>query len=161
MNTFLPAFALLVVGTVVHAAEPQDTLSRLASCQESWMDMKSDPARAEKFAEVIKANFVQDDRSPSWKPRQPVTWLGKPVIEITPQSVGMGLGFAVTVKALSDDVKPAYEKLVGHPLGKCEKGDGMLACEHQIAKQRTAMLMAPLKKPELGTMLGCYYFYQQ
>lgn len=161
MNTFFAAFALLLIGTAAHAAEPQDTLSRLASCQESWLDMKDDPARAAKFGEVIKAHFVQDDRAPTWKPRKPMSWLGKPVLEITPQSIGMGLGFAVTVKAVSDDVKPAYEKLVGQSLANCEKSDGALMCERSIAEKRTAMLTAPLTKPELGTMLGCYYFYQQ
>jgi len=161
MNTFFAALALLVIGTAAQAAEPQDTLSRLASCQESWLDMKDDPARGAKFAEVIKAHFVQDDRAPTWKPRRPMSWLGKPVIEITPQSIGMGLGFAVTLKAVSDDVKPAYEQLVGQSLGRCEKSDGSLTCERPIAERRTAMLAAPLKKPELGTMLGCYYFYQQ
>jgi hypothetical protein len=161
MKTVFTALAVFLVVTVADAAEPQDTLSRLASCQESWLDMKNDPARARNFAEVIQANFVQDDRSPTWKPRQPMTWLGHPLIEITPQSVGMGLGFAVTVKARPETVRPAYEKLVGQPLGGCGKSDGSLMCEHQIAKQRTAMLVAPLKTPELGTMLGCYYFYQQ
>ena len=164
MNTFFCAPALLAMlafSGIADAAEPQDTLSRMASCQESWLDMRNDPARAQKFAEVIKAHFVQDDRAPTWKPRQPMTWLGQPVIEITPQSVGMGVGFAVTVKAVSDAVKPAYEQLVGQPLASCEKSDGSLMCERPIAKQRTAVLTAPLKKPELGTLLGCYYFYQQ
>lgn len=161
MNHFSTALALLLIGTAAQAAEPQDTLSRLASCQESWLDMKDDPARAQKFAEVIKAHFVQDDRAPTWKPRKPLSWLGQPILEITPQSIGMGLGFAVTVKATAKDVKPAYEQLVGQPLGQCERGDGAMTCEREIAEKRTAMLAAPLTKPELGTMLGCYYFYQQ
>lgn len=161
MNSYFTVFALLVIGTAAQAAEPQDTLSRLASCQDSWLDMKDDPARAQKFADVIKTHFVQDDRAPTWKPRRPMSWLGNPIIEITPQSIGMGLGFAVTVKAVSDDVKPAYEQLVGQSLGTCEKSDGALMCERPIAEKRTAMLTAPLSKPELGTMLGCYYFYQQ
>ena len=164
MNTFFCAPALLAMlafSGIADAAEPHDTLSRMASCQESWMDMRNDAVRGQKFADVMQAHFVQDDRAPTWKPRQPMTWLGHPVIEITPQSIGMALGFAVTVKAVSDGVKPAYEKLVGKPLANCEKSDGSLTCDLQIAKQRTAMLMAPLKKPEIGTMLGCYYLYQQ
>ena len=164
MNTFFSTTALLTmlgISGFAHAAEPQDTLSRMASCQESWMDMRNDAVRGQKFADVIQAHFVQDDRAPTWKPRQPMTWLGHPVIEITPQSIGMALGFAVTVKAVSDGVKPAYEKLVGQPLANCEKSDGALTCDLQIAKQRTAMLMAPLTKPERGTLLGCFYFYEK
>ena len=125
------------------------------------MDMRNDPVRGQRFGEVLKAHFVQNDRGPIWKPRQPMTWLGYPVIEITPQNLGMGVGFAVTVKAVSDAVKPAYEKLVGQALGNCAKREGLLTCDRQIAKQRTAMLMAPLTNPELGTLLGCYYLYQQ
>ena len=164
MNAFFCAPALLTMlafSGIAHAAEPQDTLSRMASCQESWMDMRNDAVRGQKFGEVIQAHFVQVDRAPIWKPRQPMTWLGQPVIEVTPQNLGIGLGFAVTVKGVSDAVKPAYEKLVGQALANCGKSDGLLTCDLQIAKQRTAMLMAPLKKPELGTMLGCFYFYEK
>ena len=125
------------------------------------MDMRDDPVRAQKFAEVIKTHFVQPDRAAILKPRQPMTWLGQPVIEITPQNLGIGLGFAVTVKAVSDAVKPAYEKLVGQGLANCGNSEGLLTCDHQIATQRTAMLMAPLTKPERGTLLGCFYFYEK
>jgi hypothetical protein len=83
------------------------------------------------------------------------------VLEITPQSVGMGLGFAVTLKLAHGAAQAAFERALGQSLERCENGDGMRSCERKLAPQRSAVMMSPLSKPERGTLVGCYYFYQQ
>lgn len=135
-------------------------LARLATCEESWYDSRRDEARMGAFGQALRAQFRPEDRSPVWKPLAPVTWLGHEVLEITPQSVGMGLGFAVTLKAPSSAVRPAYEQRLGQAMERCESSDGLHSCERTLAPKRTAIMMAPLKKPEAGTLVGCYYFYE-
>lgn len=157
----LCAAAALQIAPLAQAAEPEDTLTRLASCQESWYDMRNDAERVQRIGALLREHFEPQDRSPSWKPRRPMKWLGHEVLELTPQSVGMGLGFGVTVKARLSAVRPAFEKAVGRPVGNCDKGDGMSMCSVEIAAKRTAMMVGPADSPDRGTLLGCYYFYQQ
>lgn len=142
-------------------AELAPTLQKLATCEDSWYDLRRDAARMQAIGAALRAQFTPQDRNPAWKPNGPVSWLGAEVLELTPESVGMGLGFAVTLKSPLASVQPAYERQLGQALGRCEVGDGMRTCELKLADKRTAVLMAPLNKPELGTLVGCYYFYQQ
>jgi hypothetical protein len=143
------------------AAELAPALARLATCEESWYDLRKDNARMSVFAEALRTQFRPQDRSPVWKPIERTTWLGAEILEITPQSVGMGLGFAVTLKLPYAQARPAYERVLGQTMARCEASDGLHSCERTLAPKRTALIMAPQHKPELGTLLGCYYFYEQ
>lgn len=156
----LAAVGLAMPIASVHAVELAPVLQKLATCEESWYDLRNDAARMEAIGVALRSQFAPQDRSPVWKPNGPVTWLGAEVLEMTPQSVGMGLGFALTLKQPAGTVQPAYERALGQALGRCESGDGMRSCERKLAEKRTAMVVSPLNRPELGTLVGCYYFYQ-
>jgi hypothetical protein len=90
-----------------------------------------------------------------------VTFLGFPVFELTPDSAGMGVGFTVTVKAPIDKVRKSFETALGKTLKGCESSDGLTTCSLQLAPKRTALLVSPTNKPEVGTLAGCYYEYQK
>lgn len=157
----LTAGSLAIPAASAHAAELAPALQKLATCEDSWYDLRQDQARMESIGVALRSQFAPQDRSPVWKPTGPVTWLGAEVLEMTPQSVGMGLGFALTLKSPASTVQPAYERALGQAMERCESGDGMRSCERKLAEKRTAVLMSPLSRPELGTLVGCYYFYQQ
>jgi hypothetical protein len=83
------------------------------------------------------------------------------VSQAFPGSVGMGVGFSLTLDATFNDARKAAEKALGKALQKCESGEGMRNCELEIAPQRTVTLMAE-DKPGIGhTLIGCYYFYEK
>jgi hypothetical protein len=78
---------------------------------------------------------------------------------MTPESAGMGVGFAITVKAPMDKVRKSFEAALGKQLKECESGDGLNFCGLEIGPKRTVMMIGPSTKPEQGTLLGCYYEY--
>lgn len=143
------------------ATELPALLQRLATCEDSWLDWRRDQTRMSAFADALRAHFKPQDRSPVWVPLHPIRWLGAEVLEITPESIGMGLGFGITLKAPLPKLKAGFERAVGQPMKSCGQGDGMSTCESELAPKKTAMMAAPSSKPELGTLLGCYYYYQQ
>lgn len=156
------ALALLALLPAARTAEPQDLLLSLATCAESWHDWRRDEQRMAHFASTMQAHFELDRKRRVWVPRQPMQLMGHRVTELTPQSVGMGLGFAVTLDAPMQKVRPSFEAALGKPMKSCDKGDGMSMCELPLAERRTAVLMAPLAKPQPSvTVVGCYYFYEQ
>jgi hypothetical protein len=156
----------LVLGCVlltqaVHAEDLNPLLQRLVTCQDSWQDLGSDQARIKRFVDALDAQFVRDDKKRLHVPRKDVTYLGFPVFEMTPESVGMGVGFGVTVKAPFDTVRKSFEKALGKTLKDCDASDGMKFCGLEIGPKRTVMMIGPATKPEQGTLIGCYYEYQK
>lgn len=156
---------LILILFLAHAAAPAEPLHpllhRLVLCQDSWQDFAQDPARAEKVGDALNAQFRRDDKKRLLVPKGQVTFLGFPVFELTPDSAGMGVGFTVTVKAPIDKVRKGFETALGKTLTGCEGSDGLTSCSLQLAPKRTAMLVSPTNKPEVGTLAGCYYEYQK
>ncbi len=145
------------------ATAADDTgLERLATCRDSWMDWQkhNDPQLAP-LAAHLRADFSQKPGEPFLVPKTPVTLAGLRVLQVFPQSVGMGVGFSLTVGAPFDRAKAVFEKKLGKPLQHCETGDGMRSCDLAIADQRTFMLMASDKPGDATTLVGCYYYYEK
>ena len=143
-------------------AADDDALTRMALCRDSWVDwQKSDPAKLNAFAESFRAQFVPHDNDPFALPKASVSVLGFHVLRAFPDSVGMGVGFSLSVDATFDDARHAVEKVLGHPFGKCETGDDMRMCELEIAPQRSVTLEAEDKAGAHDTLIGCYYFYEK
>ena len=137
-------------------------LSRMALCQDSWAVWnKSDPAKLQAFGERFRTQFAPHGNDPFLLPKADVSVAGLKVLEAYPQSVGMGVGFSLTVDAPFDATRAAMEKALGRPLGKCETGDGMRTCELEIGPQRSFMLMAGDNPKSHRTLIGCYYFYEK
>ena len=102
---------------------------------------------------------MQQPRSPAWTPRKPILLGGLSVVEAFPESVGMGVGFSLTVEANFDKARAEFEKLAGKTFKNCETGEGMKSCELTLADKRTLMIVAGDNGKSPTTLLGCYYFY--
>lgn len=157
-----------LVGTLAAGAQPAEAatelpplLQKLASCEDSWLDWKRDETRMRAFGEVLMAHFRRDEKRRVWVPLRPLHYLGAEVSELTPQSVGMGLGFGVTLKAPMASLREGFEQAVGRKLGDCNSSDGLTSCGAELAQRKTAMMVSPTAKPQVGTLVGCYYYYEQ
>ena len=155
------ALALLVTVLPVSAAQ-DDGLARMASCKDSWLEWhKSEPAKFKAFADLVRADFAPHGNDPFGVPKTEVSVLGLKVREAYPDSVGMGVGFSLTVDASFDEARRRMEKALGKPFAHCETGEGMRDCELGIAKERTVILMAEDKPGNRRTLIGCYYLYEK
>jgi len=150
----------LASALALQSATPADTMiERLATCQDSWRDWKDDPVQTQKMAEIFNSTFDAPASDGSFAPKQKVHIVGLPVVQVYPESVGMGVGFSVVLEASFDDARAHAEKAVGKALGSCEHGDGMQTCGLEVAKERTITLMAAEHDTKKRTLLGCYYYY--
>lgn len=156
------AIATLVLPMPGALAADDLPITRMATCQDSWLDWsKSDPMQMRRFVEHIRPLFAPHGNDPYIVPRQNVTVASMHVSQVFPQSIGMALGFSVTVDVPFAKARLAVEKIAGKKLGQCETGDGMHTCALQIAAQRTITAMAvDGQKPE-QTLIGCYYYYEK
>lgn len=143
-------------------AADDDALTRMALCRDSWVEWsKSDPAKMKAFADGFRAQFAPHGNDPFALPKANVSVLGLRVLRAFPESVGMGVGFSLSVDARFDDARHAVEKALGKPLGKCESGDSMRMCGLEVAPQRTVTLEGEDKAGAHDTLIGCYYFYEK
>jgi hypothetical protein len=160
-GTLVAALALAAVAVPARAADDA-ALTRMALCQDSWVEWsKGDPVRFRAFVEHVRAAFTPHDNDPYWLPKANVSVAGMRVVQVFPQSVGMGVGFSLTVDAAFDDARKAMERSLGKTLQHCETGDGMKTCDLEIAPQRTVTLMAEDSPKSHQTLIGCYYFYEK
>jgi hypothetical protein len=155
------ALALGMFFTPSFAAD-DDALARMALCKDSWVDwQKSEPAKLKAFADKFHAQFSPHGNDPYFLPKAKVSVMGMNVSQAFPGSVGMGVGFSLTVDATFDDTRKALETALGKKLQKCESGEDMRTCELAIAPQRSVMLLAEDKPGARQTLIGCYYFYEK
>lgn len=155
------ALALAVFLAPAFAAD-DDAFTRMALCKDSWLDwQKGEPPKMKTFAEGFRAKFSPHGNDPFFLPKAKVSVLGMNVSQAFPGSVGLGVGFSLTVDATFDDTRKAVEKAVGQALQKCESGEDMRTCELAIAPQRTVMLLAEDKPGSRHTLIGCYYLYEK
>jgi len=164
MKTLTLSAGILALAVLLHPAlaADDDALTRMTLCKDSWVDwQKSDPAKMKTFVEHFQMLFVPHDNDPFALPKANVSVLGFRVIRAYWESVGMAVGFSLSVDATFDDTRKAAEASLGKPLGKCEDSDGMRACELEIAPQRTVTLMSEDKPGAHDTLIGCYYFYEK
>jgi len=161
-NICIGAIALAFLACSALAAD-DDGLARMALCKDSWIDWgKHDPAKMQAFANRFRAQFaLPHGNVPFVVPKAKISVLGFRVERAFPESVGMGVGFSLTVNATFDGARKAVEKALGEPLGKCRSGEDMRSCALEIAPQRTVMLMAEDKPGTGDTLIGCYYFYEK
>lgn len=150
------------LATPAEAVEPNDSLQRMVTCQDSWLEFERDPRRAERIIDVLETHFRPNGRPSMLVPRNGAKLMGYPIVDITPENVGIGLGFGVTVKAPLEEVRKSYETALGRKMNECKREEeGMTVCTVEIARQKTAMLITPTKRPEVGTLMGCFYKYER
>ncbi len=152
--------ALAFAAAPVRAAD-DTALLRMATCQDSWLDWsKTAPPALKAFGDRVRSQFSHSGNDPFATPKAPIFVAGLRVVQAFPQSVGMGVGFSLTVAANFDTARKAYEAALGKTLTHCEASDGMHSCELEIAPQRTAVLMSADNEPG-RTLIGCYYLYEK
>src|SRR5262245_9553338 len=114
MKPLLPALsAVVLLSAAVSVRAADNVLDQLATCQVSWLDMKEDPAKARPFAEALNAGYERKANDGSWAPHKATTMLGLPVVKLFPESVGMAVGFSVTVDAPFEKARDVVEKASG------------------------------------------------
>jgi hypothetical protein len=154
--------ALLALLTFPAQAGDDVAIARMATCQDSWFEWsKTDPAQMKKFVDHIRAGFTPHDNDPYFLPKADTSIMGLHVAQVYPESVGMGVGFSVTVAAPFDKARAAMEKAVGKPFVHCEASDGMKSCDLVLAEKRNVTLMAQDDPKAAQTLVGCYYFYEK
>ncbi len=148
---------------IVPAWGADDTgIERMATCKDSWLDWKKgNPSRLKAFGDHVRSGFSQKQNDPFLVPRSDTAIAGLRVLQLFPDSVGMGVGFSVTVDAPFDKARRSLERALGKSLGKCETGDGMRTCARKIADMRTFMVMAEDGTTSTTTLAGCYYLYEK
>ena len=153
--------ALAIVSWPALAAD-DDALTRMALCKDSWVEwQKNDPAKMKTFADGFHAQFSPHDNDPYFLPKKNISVMGFRVTQAFPGSVGMGVGFSLSVDATFEDVRKAIEADLGKKLGKCESGENMRTCDLEIAPQRNVTLLSEDKPGSRHTLFGCYYFYEK
>jgi hypothetical protein len=155
------AVAMLAAILPAHAAD-DTALTRMALCQDSWVEWsKGEPQKFAGFRAHVIGAFSPHANDPYWLPKANVSVLGMPVVRAFPDSVGMGVGFSLTVDAPFDKARATLEKALGKPLQHCESSDGMKSCELEIALQRSVTAAADDGPKSRQTLIGCYYFYEK
>ncbi len=155
------AAVFMVAAASAWSAENPD-IERLATCQDSWLDWKSsNPAQLQKFIEDFRSAFLQKkDTDAFFVPKVSQTVAGLPLAQVFPESVGMAVGFSVTVNASFDKTKATVEKKIGRPFKKCEPpSDNMRTCASEIGEKKTIVLMAEDNPKSTTALFGCYYLY--
>ena len=155
--------AALLVGIVAPAFAADDApLTRMALCQDSWVEWtKKDTKAFEAFRAHFLGEFARHYNDPYMLPKTNVSILGIQVAQGFPDSVGMGVGFSLTVDVPFDKARDAIEKALAKKLVHCENSDNMKSCELEVAPQRTVTLMADDSPKSRQTLIGCYYFYEK
>jgi hypothetical protein len=164
--TLVPKFSCLLIAllfaTAPAFAAEDDSLARMATCGESWFDWQAkDPAQLQTFGDHVRAAFAPHGDDGFLAPKGEVSVAGLRVLELFPNSVGMGVGLSVTVAAPFDRTRQSIEKSLGKSFVKCPTGDGMRTCALEIGEKRTLMLMAEDDPKAATTLVGCYYFYEK
>src|SRR4051812_25609236 len=112
-NLAAGALALGVLFTPALAAD-DDVLTRMALCQDSWFDWnKAQPEKLKAFGDHFRAGFARHDNSAYFTPTAKVSALGFNVLQAYPDSVGMGVGFSLSVDATFEDARKALETALG------------------------------------------------
>jgi hypothetical protein len=137
-------------------------LERMAMCKDSWLDwQKTAPDRLKSLGDHVRSDFSHNDNDAFLVPKSDTSIAGLRVLQLFPDSVGMGVGFSLTVDAPFDKARRTFEAALGKPLEQCETSDGMRTCALKIADMRTFMLMAEDGAKSKTTLVGCYYFYEK
>lgn len=141
------------------ADDPQ--LQRLALCQDTWPDWKGDSKRMAQLVKYLETKFDRvSDAAAAYAPKVPTSVLGWSINQVFPQSVGMGVGFSLTVDADHTQIRTGIEEQLGKPL-TCKYSDGIRACEVNLGTNKTAILMTDLDGRAKSSLVGCYYFYEK
>jgi hypothetical protein len=152
----------LLVGATSASGADDPRVENLALCRDSWLDWKTtDPARLNSLGGFLRSAFAHKGSDAFLVPKSPMAIDGLKVMQVFPESVGMGVGFSALVDATFDVAKQALEQKLGKPLRQCEASDGMRTCQLPIAEQRTMMLMSGDPPNDKTTLIGCYYLYEK
>lgn len=150
--------SVLLLGAI-SARAADSSVERMATCQDSWLEWKGEPAELEKIVEHIDRSFIKKEGAPFLVPRTGETVLGLPVIHLYPESIGMAVGFSVLVDADFAETRKGLEKKIGRAFEQCETADNMRSCALKLSEKKNLLLMEELNGKNRVTLFGCYYYY--
>lgn len=162
MKTIIPFAAVALTwlacfSATTHAAgEP--VLSRLATCQDTWSGWQEGDPRMDRYVAFFENGYTRDDDAASFTPKAPTTSMGFSVTNVFPQSVGMGVGFSVTLVGGYAQIQMAVESELKQPMD-CSTSDGMKSCVVGLAADRIVMLTSADNGAAPSSLLGCFYRY--
>ncbi len=156
------AALLLLLAAAPAGAADDSGIARMVTCRDSWADwQKSGDARLKQLADHLRSAYAPHGNDAYLVPTSSVTVVGFRVLQLYPDSVGMGVGISVAVDAPFDTVRKSVDRMLGEPLRHCDTSDGMRTCELRLADTRTVTLMAGDGPKDTSTLLGCYYYYEK
>lgn len=142
-----------------HAQSRNDAgVLRLLTCQDAWMDWSDDPVKLEKIGTALRLHYAQSDRDSSFVPNKPMSVLGHRVVQLYPQSFGLGVGYSVIVSASFDNAKASIEKQTDKPFDLCDSASDGKACTRQIST-RKILMVHDNGSANATTLIGCYYLF--
>lgn len=154
------ALLAALAGSDIFAAD-EPRLQRLAHCQDTWLEWKDNAKRMAKLSNYFETQFARRSEDAAGFPsKSPTIALGWPVTLVYPQSVGMGVGFSMTVAADHPQMRSGIERQLGKPLA-CKNSNGIRACEDELGAKKTVLLMTDQDARAKSSLAGCYYFYDK
>ena len=158
------AFVFLLNTFSAAQADEDKILLPLATCQESWMDwQKQSPEKGDLFVDTFQANYHKDEGQNFYIPIRPTSILGHEISGVSPNSIGLGAGFSVAVKADFEAVKSSLEQQMGKAFIQCDSSinENIKSCQYEINKGRTVALMSNTQDENKQSIFGCYYYTPQ
>jgi hypothetical protein len=152
----------IILGMAVSARAADDNnIERMATCQDSWFEWKSEPSKLQDVTKHIKSTFVEKENSAFLVPKSEISVFGLKIVRLFPGSIGMAVGFSVIVEADFKKTRASLEKRLKKTFEKCETGDNMLTCELEIGEKKTILLLAEEDGKVVNTLFGCFYYYEK
>jgi hypothetical protein len=157
-NTCMLALPLAFAFAPARAAS-EPNLESMVTCQESWLDWKDNPARGKKFGEHLHAAYTAQ-KDGYLVPKAKAALFGLAVKGVYPESIGMGLGFSVSVAGSFDVSRAAVEKALGKSLVCAADSDEVRACQFELGPNKTVMVVGDTGDTKTA-LIGCFYFYEK
>lgn len=159
-------FAIIAIALQVSVAPSRaahdSIVERMVTCRDSWLDWKkTDQAQLKRFGDHLGSILSENETSGSFPTKTNTSIAGLHVVRVSPENVGMGVGFSVVVEAPFDVARRTVEEVFGKSLTKCDSGENMRTCELKIAEKRTFTLLAEDNAKSRTTLLRCYYYYEK
>ncbi len=156
----LAALLAALAGSADVRAADDPQMQRLVLCQDKWFDWKDDAVRMARFGNLFETQYEESTSDGAFAPKSPTSVFGWSIAQVYPQSVGMGVGFSLTVSTDHTRARALIEQQLGKPMN-CATSEGVRSCAIELGNKRTAMLITGQNGGAQTSLIGCYYFYQQ
>jgi hypothetical protein len=149
---------VLTLGASLAHAQDEKMIYALATCKQSWIDLKDDPLRLKQLVVKSPPDGAFDARDHFWIPPAKSTIFGKKINRIYPDSLGPGVGFSVVVQAAFESIKIHLQKKLGKAFDQCGEQGDIRSCSTKFEDKKTLVLLEGGVGNRSETLFGCYYY---